>query len=150
MIYSSISWIKSLTRISFLTLGNRKKSHGARSGLFGWFPSKLNPFDSRNETVIPALWAGALSWWNRIPLHPFFGHSPGIFQPPLGKLVFVYQSAVTVDWLATWTVARWLLLVKKLATIFFWKLRLWRNFNGLGAPFGNHWLHCCFVSGSNM
>ena len=60
-----------------LSLGKRRKSHGARSCEQGGFSSTVMFFSARNCRMLRALWAGALSWWSS---HDLSCHNSRLFS----------------------------------------------------------------------
>jgi len=46
-----------------LSLGNKKKSHGAKSGLYGGWGSVVIVCWAKNSLTANDVWLGALSWW---------------------------------------------------------------------------------------
>ena len=55
-----------------LSLGNKKKSHGATSGLCGGWGSVVVLCWAKNSLTANDVWLGALSWWRNHVSHKFF------------------------------------------------------------------------------
>ena len=60
------SWLRPLRRPfrAVFTLGNRKKSAGLRSGLYGGCDKVGTPIRVRYDVTWKAVWLEALSWWS--------------------------------------------------------------------------------------
>ena len=68
---------KCVPLITSFSLGNRKKSHGARSGEYGGWSRTATFFSAKNWRMLRALWAGALSWWS---VHELSNHKSLLFS----------------------------------------------------------------------
>ena len=101
------------------------------------------------QLIALAVWEEALSWWSRIHHSPVLGRFSWIFENTWGRQTSIYHFAVTVLWSSSTTVARWPLVEKKVATIFFPTLLCLLTLVGgcsTGKTQTDDWR---FVSGSN-
>ena len=78
--------------ILFFTYGNKKKSFGAKSGLYGGWLIKSISWEHKNAVVWAVVWELALSWWRvfRFRRLVFL-----ISWQTTGKQVVVYNSELT-------------------------------------------------------
>ena len=132
-------------RIFPLMCGNKNKSLGAKSRLYGGWPINSRFWPVKMALVWADVWELALSWCRMIRLLLFvFRISPKIS----GKQIVVYHSELTVLRCSSETVATWPVLPKKQATICFKLLLPGTTFVGFGSSSNTLTVYCCFVSGS--
>jgi len=82
-----------------LSLGNRKKSQGARSGEYGGCSSTAMLFLTKNSLMLNALCARALLWWSS---HDFFSYICRLFLHWPHQTSLDIPVNVLVDGLALW------------------------------------------------
>ena len=107
------------TNILSFTFRKRKKSR-SHVQTVGWMKQSLYSwFHQKHFLFCVWWWAEALSCRRRIPCRPVFGRSVLSVSKTLGGHFVTYQSAVTILWLSSGTVAIRSLVWKKEQIIFF-------------------------------
>jgi len=133
---------------TFLSLGNRKKSHGARSGEYGGCCNWAVPCLAKNCCTRCEVSAGALSWcWIQSPSHQFFrSFSANWFTQTSQELhvEFLVNCLPVRSVLVVYDTPR----IKNGRNMTFVFLRTWRPFFSRGDVGPFHSDDCCFVSGS--
>ena len=131
--------------ILFLTYGNRKKSFGAKSGLYGGWLFKSMFWVLKNAIIWADVWEHALLWWRVIRLRRLVFL---ISWKTTGKQMVVYHSKLTVQRWSSGSIATCPVFPKKQAIICLEVLRARATFVGFGSSWNTHTVDCCLLSGS--
>ena len=120
----------------FLMCGNKKKSLGAKSGLYVRWPINSMFSVLKKSLVWADVWELALSWWRMIRLRRLVSL---IFPKTSGKQIVVCHSELIVRRCTYGTVATCPVFLKKQATICFEVLRARTTFVGFYSSWKGPW-----------
>ena len=122
--------------ILFLCTGEKKKSFGAKSGLYGGWLIKSMFWMLKNAVVWADVWEPALSWWRVIHLLRLVFL---ISWKTTGKQMIAYHLELTVLRCSSGTIATCQVFPKKQAIICLEALRARATFAGFGSSWNTHW-----------
>ena len=125
---------------------NKKKSFGAKSGLYGGRLFKSMFWVLKNAVVWADVWELALSWWRVISLRRLVFL---ISWKTTGKQMVVYRSELIVLCCSSGTIAICSVCPKKQAIICLEVLRARATFVGFGLSWNTHTVDCYLLSGLN-
>ena len=131
--------------IIFFTYGNKKKSFGGKSGLYGGWLIKSIFWVPKNAVVWADAWEFELSWWIEIRLQRLVFL---ISWNTTDKQMFVRHSELTVLRYSSGTIATCPGFSKKQAIICLEVLRARATLIGFGSSWNTHAVDCCLFSGS--
>ena len=134
-------WLHNL----FLMCRKKKKSLGAKSGLYAGWPINSMFSVLKKSLVWADVWKIAFSWWRMIRLRRLLSH---IFPKTSGKQIVVYHSEFIVRRCTNGTVATCPVFLKKQATIYFEVLRARTTFVGFCSSWKAHTVDWSLLSSS--
>ena len=125
--------------------GNKKKSFGAKSRLYGGWIIKSMFWMLKNAVFWADVWEIPFWWWRVIRLRRLVFL---ISCKTTGKQMVVYHSELTVLRCSSGTIATCPVVPKKQAIICLEVLRARANFVGFGSSWNTHTVVCCLLSSS--